>query len=34
LRRLKADGVVDYEGRKLRILRPDTLRMMRCGAGD
>lgn len=33
LRRFKADGVVDYEGRKLRILRPDTLRMMRCGAG-
>lgn len=33
LRRLKADGVLDYEGRKLRILRPDTLRMMRCGSG-
>ena len=34
LRRLQAQGVVDYEGRKLRILRPDTLRMMRCGMGD
>lgn len=34
LRRLKSQGVVDYEGRKLRILRPDTLRMMRCGMGD
>ena len=31
LRRMKAEGVLDYEGRKLRILRPDTLRMMRCG---
>ncbi|MEA2451839.1 MAG: family transcriptional regulator, cyclic receptor protein [Actinomycetota bacterium] len=34
LRKLKADGVVDYRGRRLRILRPDSLRMMRCGAGD
>src|SRR5687767_9712549 len=34
LRRLKADGIVDYQGKKLRILRPDTLRMMRCGSGD
>lgn len=34
LRRFKAQGVVDYEGRRLRILRPDTLMMMRCGAGD
>lgn len=34
LRRLKSDGVVDYQGKKLRILRPDTLRMMRCGSGD
>lgn len=34
LRRLKAQGIVDYEGKKLRILRPDTLRMMRCGSGD
>jgi CRP-like cAMP-binding protein len=33
LRRLKAAGVLDYQGRKLRILRPDTLRMMRCGNG-
>lgn len=31
LRRMKAAGVLDYEGRRLRILRPDTLRMMRCG---
>lgn len=30
LRRFKADGVVDYEGRRLRILRPDALRHMRC----
>lgn len=34
LRRFKAAGVVDYEGRKLRILRPDSLRMMRCGMGE
>lgn len=34
LRRLKAEGVVDYQGRSLRILRPDSLRMMRCGSGD
>jgi CRP/FNR family cyclic AMP-dependent transcriptional regulator len=34
LRRLKAAGVVDYQGRKLRILRPDSLRKMRCGMGD
>ena len=31
LRRLKAAGVVDYEGRRLRILRPDSLRKMKCG---
>jgi CRP-like cAMP-binding protein len=31
LRRMKADGVLDYEGRRLRILRPDSLRLMRCG---
>lgn len=31
LRRMKSDGIVDYEGRRLRILRPNTLRMMRCG---
>jgi CRP-like cAMP-binding protein len=34
LRRLKAEGVVDYRGRKLRILRPDSLQLMRCGMGD
>lgn len=34
LRRFKAAGVVDYQGRKLRILRPDSLRMMRCGSGE
>lgn len=33
LRRFKAAGLVDYEGRKLRILRPDSLQMMRCGMG-
>jgi CRP-like cAMP-binding protein len=32
LRRMKSKGVLDYEGRRLRILRPDTLRMMRCGS--
>lgn len=31
LRRMKAAGILDYDGRRLRILRPDTLRMMRCG---
>ncbi|HWC12962.1 MAG TPA: Crp/Fnr family transcriptional regulator [Actinomycetota bacterium] len=31
LRRMKANGIVDYEGRKLRILRPDSLRMLKCG---
>lgn len=34
LRRFKAAGLVDYEGRRLRILRPDSLQMMRCGSGD
>jgi CRP-like cAMP-binding protein len=34
LRRLKADGIVDYRGRTMRILRPDSLKMMRCGTGD
>lgn len=34
LRRMKADGLVDYSGRRIRILRPDSLRMMRCGTGD
>lgn len=32
LRRMKSKGVLDYEGRRLRILRPDTLRLMRCGS--
>lgn len=32
LRRFKAGGVVDYEGRRLRILRPDVLERLRCGA--
>lgn len=31
LRRFKAAGVVDYEGRKLRILRPDSLQKIKCG---
>ena len=31
LRRLKRNGVVDYEGRRLRILRPDLLERIRCG---
>ena len=30
LRRFKADGLVDYEGRTLRILRPDALEKIRC----
>ena len=34
LRRLKAAGVIDYKGQTLRILRPDSLQMMRCGHGD
>lgn len=32
LRRFKTGGVLDYEGRKLRILRPDVLELLRCGA--
>jgi len=32
LRRLKADGVLDYKGRRLRILRPDALSYMRCAS--
>ena len=32
LRRMKSEGIVDYDGRRLRILRPNTLRMMRCGS--
>jgi CRP/FNR family transcriptional regulator, cyclic AMP receptor protein len=30
LRKFKAQGVVDYRGRKLRILRPDVLERIRC----
>lgn len=30
LRRFKADGLVDYRGRTLRILRPDALEKIRC----
>jgi CRP-like cAMP-binding protein len=30
LRRMKADGILDYHGRKLRILRPDVLENIRC----
>ncbi|MEA2516595.1 MAG: family transcriptional regulator, cyclic receptor protein [Actinomycetota bacterium] len=33
LRRMQADGLVAYRGRKLRILRPDSLQMLRCGMG-
>ncbi|MDQ4065515.1 MAG: Crp/Fnr family transcriptional regulator [Actinomycetota bacterium] len=32
LRRFKSGGVVDYNGRELRILRPDMLHRLRCGA--
>ena len=31
LRRLKSRGVVDYGGKRLRILRPDVLERIRCG---
>lgn len=31
LRRFKAQGMVDYEGRRMRILRPDALERVRCG---
>lgn len=31
MRQLKADGVLDYRGRKMRILRPDVLERLRCG---
>lgn len=31
LRRFKSQGMVDYEGRRLRILRPDALERIRCG---
>lgn len=30
MRSFKADGFVDYRGRKLRILRPDVLERIRC----
>lgn len=30
LRRMRAEGVLDYRGRRLRILRPDALERMRC----
>ena len=30
LRRFKAEGLVDYRGRRLRILRPDALERIRC----
>ena len=32
LRRFKSEGLVDYRGQKLRILRPDILERIRCGA--
>lgn len=32
LRRLQHQGVLSYEGRRLRILRPDVLERLRCGA--
>ncbi|CAN5727168.1 Crp/Fnr family transcriptional regulator [soil metagenome] len=31
LRTFKRDGLVDYKGRRLRILRPDALERIRCG---
>jgi CRP-like cAMP-binding protein len=31
LRRFKSQGMVDYEGRRLRILRPDALERVKCG---
>ena len=30
MRRFKREGLLDYEGRKLRILRPDVLERIRC----
>ena len=30
LRRFKSQGIVDYRGRRLRILRPDVLEKIRC----
>lgn len=32
LRRFKSEGLVDYRGQRLRILRPDVLERIRCGA--
>ncbi len=32
LRSFRAKGVVDYRGKRLRILRPDVLEKIRCGA--
>lgn len=32
LRRLQREGVLDYDERRLRILRPDALERIRCGA--
>jgi len=31
LRRFRSEGVVEYRGRRLRILRPDALARIRCG---
>lgn len=31
MRRLKKDGILDYHGHRLRILRPDALERLRCG---
>jgi hypothetical protein len=28
--KMKKQGVIDYKGRKLRILRPDVLEKIRC----
>ena len=32
LRRFRAEGVLDYRGRRMRILRPDLLERLRCSA--
>jgi CRP/FNR family transcriptional regulator len=34
LRQLQRQGVLDYRGRRLRILRPDVLELLRCGAAE
>lgn len=31
MRQFKAEGVLDYRGRRMRILRPDVLERLRCG---